>query len=95
MTVDPNPLALAVIAAQEKAAQARMVENALRESTPAERAHHGPITSPGDRIRMRGVPITAVGVGGTQLGTNPLTEVLRRQDMRDRQRRRDTIRPPR
>lgn len=82
MTVDVNPLSLAVIAAKEKAAHARMVENALREATPAERINHGPITSPGDRIRMRGVPITARGVGGTQPGTDPLAHLLRKQARR-------------
>lgn len=82
MTIPPNPLLLAVIAAHEKAAQARMIEHALREASPSERATRGPITSPGDRLRMRGVPITARGVGGTQPGTNPLTQLLRKEARR-------------
>lgn len=80
--MDVNPLSLAVIHARERAEQARMVEHALREATPTEKMTGGPITSPGDRLRMRGVPIQAVGVGGTMLRTDPLGETLRRAGRR-------------
>ena len=83
---DVNPLNLAVIAAVERAHHARMVQHALREATPTQQIRGGPITSPGDRTRMRGVPITAVGVGGTQPGTQPLHALLaaeRRATLRD------------
>lgn len=33
----------------------------------------------GDAQAMRGVPLQAKGVGGTARGTDPLTELLRRQ----------------
>lgn len=61
-------------------AQAAAVRKALRDSevtTPMR--VHGPPTTAGDRARMRGVPIQAIGVGGTLPGTQPLTEVLRRE----------------
>lgn len=35
-------------------------------------------TLPGDMRRLRGIPITARGVGGTSPGTDPLAAVLRR-----------------
>lgn len=35
-------------------------------------------TLPGDRARMRGIPLQARGVGGTQFGTDPLGSVVRR-----------------
>lgn len=78
-TSDPRPILLNVQHATEAARQAAMVRAALRDAAPTDRIHGGPITSPGDRLRMRGVPIQAVGVGGTMVGTDPLRELLRRQ----------------
>lgn len=78
MTSDQRSLLLAVQHAQEAARQAQLVRQALADATPTQLVTGGPITSPGDRVRMRGVPIQAVGVGGTMLGTDPLAETLRR-----------------
>lgn len=77
MDMTDRPLLRWVQRQAEAADQAAQVRRALADATPDQIAKHGPVTSPGDRIRMRGVPISAIGVGGTQLGTNPLHAVLR------------------
>lgn len=79
MDVTDRPLLLWVQHQAQAADQAQQVRRALAEATPTEIAKHGPVTSPGDRLRMRGVPIQAVGVGGTMVGTDPLREALRRR----------------
>lgn len=73
-----RPDLLWVIRVTEEADQARMVRDALRESTPLEVAKSGPGILPGDRLALRGIPVQAVGVGGTMLGTQPEREALRR-----------------
>ena len=63
--------------------QEELVRRALAESeatTPMRLT--GPPTTAGDRMRMRGVPIQAIGVGGTLPGTQPLDEVLRKERRR-------------
>lgn len=35
------------------------------------RHHHTRATAPGDTRRLRGIPVQAIGVGGTSPGTNP------------------------
>ena len=64
-------------------AQAELVRKALRDSDPTTPMRHaGPPTTAGDRARMRGVPIQAIGVGGTLPGTQPLEELLRKERRR-------------
>jgi len=72
-----RPLLLQVQHATEHARQARLVRDALRESTPLEVAKSGPGIHPGDRLALRGIPVQAVGVGGTMLGTQPEREACR------------------
>ena len=78
--MDESPLLLRVKRARLKAEQRRIMERALAEATPLERAGIGLHPSkPGDRLRMRGTPIQTKGVGGTMIGTDPLGALLAKE----------------
>ncbi len=84
MTDDPNPLLLKFQHAKLEAEQRRILERALREAEPMDKVTHGPPTTPGDRIRLRGTPIQTKGDGGTMLGADPLGALLAKERRRDR-----------
>ena len=60
---------------QEREGQAA-VERAVRESIPENTETVARATLPGDRRRLRGIPV-AGGACGTSPGTDPLAQVLR------------------
>lgn len=72
-----RPILLWVERAAESARQARAVTRVLHEATPREIAKSGPGILPGDSLALRGIPVQAVGVGGTMLGTQPEREACR------------------
>jgi hypothetical protein len=75
--MNDNPILLHVQRVQMEAEQHRIMERALAEATPLEKAGIGRCTSPGDRARLRGTPVITTGIPGTGPGTDPLAlEVL-------------------
>lgn len=66
-------------AASERIADEQKLGRILLESQSVEAPKTvSRATLPGDMRRLRGIPITARGVGGTSPGTDPLAAVLRR-----------------
>ncbi len=90
--MNDNPILLAVQRAREETEQRLILERALRDSIPEERISSDPKTAGGDKVRMRGVPITALGVAAVQPGTQPLLALLAKEARRARVRRIDAAR---
>lgn len=65
-------------AAMQKIEDDRRIGRILEESGAVEVQGVTRATAPGDRARMRGIPLQARGVPGTQFGTDPLGCVVRR-----------------
>jgi hypothetical protein len=86
VTMDANPrLIRAIERIRLEAEQHRIMERALAEASPLERATFRDVPSasrPEDQ--MRAVPIMAKGVGGTARGTDPLGALLRKEGRRTR-----------
>lgn len=83
--MDENPRMLRVVESiRLEADQRRIMDRALSEATPLEKAGFGAPTSRGDRSRLRGTPIMTKGVPGTMPGTDPLGAVLAREHRLDR-----------
>ncbi len=55
---------------------ARIVLETGGDAPPATAAH---VTLAGDRLRLRGLPAVAPGVGGVMPGTNPLAALLAKE----------------
>jgi len=72
-----RPMLLWVQRAANDADQARSVQRALHEASPMEIAKSGPGILSGDSRALRGIPVQAVGVGGTMIGTQPEREACR------------------
>jgi hypothetical protein len=70
-----SDLLLAIQRAKEEREQRAILERALAESQPLERAA-GPRTPGGDRAALRGLPVIVRGVSGTSPGTDPLEHLL-------------------
>jgi len=78
MTMDPNPILLAVQHARDAEHQRRQLERITADTTADTIAHHV-ATAGGDAQRLRGIPCMARGVGSTVPGTDPLRALLARQ----------------
>jgi hypothetical protein len=61
---------------QEARQDAAAVDKAVRESV-TETKTVAKATLPGDTRRLRGIPVCAMGVPGTQPGSDPLAALLR------------------
>lgn len=77
MTDDTRAVLLHVQRAADAANQAASVRTALRDADPREVIKHTAGILPGDSLALRGIPVQAVGVGGTMLGTQPEREACR------------------
>jgi hypothetical protein len=74
--MNDNPLLLFVQCARNEAEPRRIMERALAEATPLEKAGIGAPSSPGHRARLRHTPVVTKGVSGTMPGTDPLGALL-------------------
>ena len=81
-----NPLLLSVQHAIEEAEQSRIMERALLESAPAEKIVLDDRRYT-DRVRMRNIPVTALGVAAVQPGMQPLQALLAKERRKSAQRR--------
>jgi hypothetical protein len=74
------PLLPRFLFSEQRLEDERRVAQAILEAgdgeVPALRAG---VTAGGDRRRARGVPIIGRGIGGTALGTDPLSSVMRKE----------------
>lgn len=57
----------------------------LNEDTPTPNKNHvGYRSGEGDRQRLRAIPVIAPSISGTIPGTNPLAEIIQREQRQDR-----------
>ena len=88
--LDANPLLLAVQRARDEADQRRILERALDEASVFDQAPKTYTTPDGfDSVRMRNVPITAIGVAAVQAGTQPLQALLAKERRTERKAKHD------
>ena len=70
-------------ATTERMEDERKIGRVLIESESADLpASVARATLPGDTRRLRGIPVCAMGVGGTSPGTNPLAALLMSERLR-------------
>ena len=62
--MNDSPLLLVVQHARKEAEQRRVMERALAEATPLEKAGIGAPSSPGDRARLRPTPVVTKACPG-------------------------------